>query len=380
MLQGKLAVKGNNFFRKSLVVIQFTASMIIIAATVTLESQLTYIRRKNLGFDQEHVFTVQMRDLSSQYKMAKQEILRNPAIRSVNGASDKLTEIRASNNTSEWEGKSGTGSIDYYRLWVDSTFFDNMSMRFVEGAGFGPGEEKQYIINETMAKAMGITKPIVGKWMAGDFGIRGTIVGVIKDFHFHSLYKEISPLIIFNEEDWASTLYVRTTAQEAGSAIASIEKLWKAYNPNYTFNYSFMDESFDRLYRSDIQTGRLFGIFSFIAILISCLGLFGLVTYTAEAKTKEIGIRKVLGASIVDIVALLTKEFLLLVGLAMLIAFPLAYYWLDTLLQDFAYRISVDWWIFAGSGVITIFLTLLTVSRKAIKAGMANPVDAIKME
>ena len=380
MMQGKLTNTGNKLFRRSLVVVQFMASVILIAATVTLESQLTYIRRKNLGFDHEYVFTCRTRAMAEHYGTVKQELLRNPAIRTVNGANESLLEVGASNSTSNWEGKTGEGSVQYHRLAVDSTFFNNMSMVFAAGSGFGPGDETQYVINETAVRAMGLTEPVVGKWMAADRGIRGTIVGVVKDFHIRSLYQEISPLVIFHEPDWANMLYIRTTAKDAGRAIAAVEKLWKEYNPNYTFQYSFLDESFERLYRSDIRTGRLFVVFSLIAVLISCLGLFGLVTYTAEAKTKEIGIRKVLGASVGDIVTMLSKEFLILIVIAMFIAFPLAYYWLDTLLQDFAYRIFVDWWIFAMTGVITVALTLLTVGWKAFKAASANPVNAIKME
>jgi hypothetical protein len=267
-----------------------------------------------------------------------------------------------------------------------------MGMTFVEGSGFkpgvrgfemgvsyGPGEENQFIINETMAKSMGLAEPVVGKWMDADHA-RGIIVGVVKDFHFHSFYREVAPLVIFYQPDWANTLYVRTTAQNAGNAVEAVKKLWTTYNPNYTFEYSFMDKEFERLYRSDIRTGQLFMIFSLIAVLISCLGLFGLVTFAAEARTKEIGIRKVYGASEGDIVTMLTKEFLLLVGIAMLIAFPLSYYWLDTLLQEFAYRISIGWWIFALSGVIVTVLTLITVGWRAIKAAIANPVESIKME
>ena len=380
LLQRRLTNKRNAILRKSLVVIQFIASSVLIAATVTLESQLTYIRRANLGFDQKYVFTCETRDMTKDYKTVKQELMRNPAIQSVTGASDRLSSVRASNTTNKWEGKTGDGSVSYLRLFVDSTFFNMMSMIFVEGSGFVPDKENQYIINETMAKSMGLSEPIVGKWMAADFGIIGTIVGVVKDFHYNSFYKKISPLVIFYSPDYASTLYIRTTANDAGKAIAAVEKLWKKYNPNYTFEYSFMDESFERLYRSDMRTGQLFGIFSFIAVLISCLGVFGLVTYAAEARTKEIGIRKVHGASISDIVAMLSNEFLILVCFAMLIAFPLSYYWLDKLLQDFAYRISIGWWIFALTGVITILLTLLTVGWKAIAAASANPIESIKKE
>jgi putative ABC transport system permease protein len=223
---------------------------------------------------------------------------------------------------------------------------------------------------------MGMTDP-VGKWVDRQ---EWKIVGVVKDFHFASLHSNIEPLVMFYEPQYIRALYVRTAPGKVQDAIAAVEKVWQQYNPEYAFTYWFLDETFDSIYKSDILSGRLFGVFSIMAILISCLGLFGLVVFTAELKTKEIGIRKVLGASVPEIVKLLTGEFLILVGIAMLIAFPLAYYWLDNMLQDFAYRISLGWWMFTVAALITIALTLLTVGVKAIKAAMANPVKAIKSE
>ena len=380
LLQRKLANKKNDIFRKSLVVVQFIASIILIAATVTLESQLSYIRQINLGYNQEYVFNCETRDMAKDYKTVKQELMRNSAILSVTGASNKLSNVDFSKTTNNWEGKIGDGSVNYFIMYMDTTFFNDMSMEFVEGSGFVPDVENQYIINETMAKSMGLSEPIVGKWMISHLDIIGPIVGVVKDFHYNSFHNKISPLVIFYSPDWAEMLYIRTSANDANKAIDAVEKLWKQYNPNYTFEYSFMDKSFEKLYRSEIRTGQLFGVFSFIAVLISCLGVFGLVTYAAEARTKEIGIRKVHGASISDIITMLSKEFLILVGIAMLIAFPLSYYWLDKLLQDFAYRISIGWWIFALTGIITIILTLLTVGWQAFTAAAANPIKSIKTE
>jgi putative ABC transport system permease protein len=175
-------------------------------------------------------------------------------------------------------------------------------------------------------------------------------------------------------------MYVKTAAGKTREAIAVTERLWKKYDPDYPFMYEFMDETFDEMYKADTQTNRLFNAFALIAVLVSCLGLFGLVTYTAETKTKEIGIRKVLGASVNNIVNMLSKEFLILIGIAMLIAFPLAYFWLDKMLQDYAYRINITWQIFVLAGMITIVPTLLTVSWQAIKAATANPVKSIKTE
>ena len=379
MLHGKLTKKRKNYFLKSLFVVQFIASIVLITTTITMESQLTYIRRINLGYDHEYVFTCQTHDMAGHYQTVKQELMRNPFIRSVTGASDMIFDVTSQNTTSNWEGKTGEGSVKYYRFYVDSSFINDMGLVFKEGVGFRPGDETQYIINETAVKNMELAETIVGKWMIADFGIRGTIVGVVKDFHFNNFYKEIAPLVIFNTPDFAYTLYIRTTAHEAERAITAVEKLWKEFNPNSTFKYRFLDESFELMYRSYIQTGQLFRVFSLITIMISCLGLFGLITHNAEAKRKEIGIRKVLGASVSDIVTLLTKEFLILVGIAMLIAFPLSYFFSEKFLQEFAYRVSIGWWIFMFSGVITIVLVLLTVGWKAVKTATANPVDAIKI-
>jgi putative ABC transport system permease protein len=173
---------------------------------------------------------------------------------------------------------------------------------------------------------------------------------------------------------------VRTAPGKTRDAIAALENVWNQYNAGYAFNYWFLDDTFNNIYKSDILTGRLFGIFSIIAILISCLGLFGLIVFTAELKTKEIGIRKVLGASVMDIIRLLVKEFLILVGISIFIALPLAYFWLDGMLNDYAYRISLSWWIFAAAALITVVLTILTVGWMSIKAATKNPVDAIKSE
>jgi putative ABC transport system permease protein len=205
------------------------------------------------------------------------------------------------------------------------------------------------------------------------------IKGVVKDYHFEILNEPVKPLVL-SWSDQPYFLSVKTAPGGAKSTIATVEKLWKEYNPDYEFNYYFLEDEFDRVYKADLRTGLLLNIFACIAIFVSCLGLFGLITYTAEMKTKEIGIRKVFGARVFDIVMMLSKEFLILVGIAMLIAFPLAYYWLDGMLQDYAYRITIGWWMFALAGIITTVLTLLAVGWQALKAATANPVESIKAE
>jgi putative ABC transport system permease protein len=267
-------------------------------------------------------------------------------------------------------------ALMYLGMRVDTSFLRVMGLTLVDGANFTSAYERQYIMNEAAIKTMGLAEP-VGKWVEQS---ENKIAGVVKDFHFRNLHFEISPFVMYYDAEALSNLYVRTRAGNTRQAIAAVENLWNRYNPDYSFTYSFMDDTFNRMYVSEIRANRLFGIFSLIAVIISCLGLFGLVVFTAELKTKEIGIRKVLGASIFDIIKLMSNEFLILVGISILIALPLAYWWLDSLLQDFVYRIGIGWWMFAAAGGVTVVLTLATVGWIAVKAAMANPVKAIKSE
>ncbi len=368
--------RQGGLLRKLLVIVQFVSSVVLMLVTIGMFAQMNYIRTKDLGFDREYVFTCPM---PASYDVAMNELRNNPAVHEISCSSEDIVNASNSHIVSNWQGRIGDKKFRHGRMWVDSTFFTTMRMTFVEGGGFSGSAEEQFVINETAVKAMGMEQPVVGKWMEASGGIRGTITGVLRDFNFKDLHKEIEPVVIRRSNN-AERLYVRTSAKDASKAIAAVEKLWKQHNPQATFTYSFLDDTFNRMYQSDVRFGVLFGIFSLIAVFISCFGLFGLVTYTAEMKTKEIGIRKVLGATVSNIVNMLSKEFLLLMGIAMLIAFPLGYVWLDTMLQDYAYRIPVSWWIFALAALLTLILTLLTAGWKAWQAATANPVDAIKTE
>jgi ABC-type antimicrobial peptide transport system permease subunit len=378
VLQSVKTKAGNSLFRKILVVLQFTASTALIAGTLVLALQMKYIREKDMGYDREHVLMCNMRNISGHFDAVKAELEQQTSILGVTAASENIMSVGSGHGFGDWEGKTSEGGSMHAQLRVDTSFVSVMRLTLVDGEGFTSlsTSEKQYILNEAAVKAMGMTDP-VGKWVDEP---GNKIVGVVKDFNFASLHSDISPIVMFYEPRFIWSLYVRTAPGKVRDAISAIEKVWQQYNPEYAFDYWFLDDTFNKLYKSDILTGRLFGIFSLIAILISCLGLFGLVVFTAELKTKEIGIRKVLGASIPDIITLLTREFLVLVGISILIALPLAYYWLEKMLQDYAYRISLGWWMFAVAALTTVVLTLLTVGRMAIKAATKNPVDAIKME
>jgi len=378
MIQSAQSKRSNNLFRKSLVVLQFVASTTLIVGTIGLSMQMKYMREKDPGYDREQVLMCSMYNMRKSFDAVKAELERQPSILGVSSASDNIMSYGGSvGGFGEWEGKTTEGSFLYSQIRVDTSFVRMMRFNIIEGTNFTSNVPyAQYILNEAAVKAMGITDP-VGKW-AGNRESR--IVGVVKDFHYESLHKEIAPLAMFYDPRLMQMLYIRTNAGNARQAIAALETQWKQYNPEIAFDYSFLDDTFDRMYKSDIQSNRLFGTFSVIAILISCMGLLGLVVFSAELKTKEIGIRKVLGASVMSIVKMLSREFLILVGIALVIAIPLSYFILDNILQDYVYRISLSWWIFAAAALIIILLTLITVSIKAFKAASANPVDAIKTE
>jgi len=377
--------KGNPILRKVLVVSQFAFSAALIVATIAITSQLRYMQNMNPGYNKENIFTTLLPGLpftgsGSNYRTIMERLSSEPAIIGTS-ASSFYNMSGTSSRSDIWRDKDGQ-SPNFAWAVVDPDFLSLMGIPVVEGSYFREGEDmyqRGIILNETAAKLIGGGESVIGMNLSFNGG-DNEVIGVVKDFNFQSLHEKITPLVMSCLTEWEPLLYVRVTAGKTKEAIAAVEKVWKEYNADYDFTYHFLDESFDTMYKSDVRTGRLFTIFAVMAIIISCLGLFGLVTYTAESKTKEIGIRKVLGASVMSIVKMLSKEFLILVGIAILIAFPPTYYWLNRMLQDYAYRIHISWWMFAAAAVIVTLLTLLTVGWQAIKAATANPVKAIKSE
>ena len=363
----------NVFIQRTLIVLQFSASVILIVAAITINRQMHFIKTMNPGYDREYVFYVKLsNDMRRHTDDIKARLTQVPGIEGVTFMSQNLSNVGEFSAGIDWEGKGTDSKLSFTILRTDKDFIPTMNIKLEEGRNFTgtPADSAYYIVNRAAVVAMGIQDPI-GKRIAVD----GHIIGVTEDFHFKNMHESVSPLII-TVGPWVSLMYVKARTNNMSDAIKAVENVYKQYSV-IPFDYHFVNDEFDKVYETDIRTGKLFNIFSIIAILVSCLGLFGLVTYTAETKTKEIGIRKVLGASVSNIVNMLSKEFLILVGIAMLIAFPLAYYWLDKMLQDYAYRINISWWIFVLAGAITIILTLLTVGWQAIKAATANPVKAI---
>ena len=362
---------GGVWLRRLLVTMQFGASIILITISIVMSFQMSFIQQKNLGYNHDNVMEIPLRGNMADSR----DVIRNDLsqLSGVAGVTFASQTILHSGTAAGWKDSLLLVYVD-----ADKAFIPTMGMELIKGNNFSDSsaDSAHFILNETAVKAIGMTDPI-GKPFEF-LETEGTVIGVVKDFHFKDLHVEIEPLILQYQGD-PKLMYIRLVEGTVQQTVAEIEKIMNNYNPETAFNYSFLDDSFKRIYRSDIRTGKLFNIFAVIAVLVSCLGLFGLVTFAVETKTKEIGIRKVLGASVVGIIKLLSQEFLVLVGIAMLTAFPLAYYFSYNMLQDFAYRISIGWWIFAVAGIITIAFTIIAIGWQATKAATINPVKAIAM-
>ncbi|MBD0333492.1 MAG: FtsX-like permease family protein [Chitinophagaceae bacterium] len=379
-LKGKISIGiGNTLFRKILVVTQFVFSVALIISTLIIGRQLRYIQEKELGYNKSHVFSFDMREMQKHYDAVKAELSKQPGIVGVAAANADIVQLSGTTGDTKWYGKEENTTFLIHPISVDKNFIPVMQLQFAAGNNFtgNPSDSTHYILNETAIREMGLKDPVGERFALHN--VEGTIIGMVKDFHSASLKQKIEP-VIFSYRTQPEKLYIRTSGRDAAKAIALTEKLWKQYNPSFPFQYHFLDETYDNLYKSDQRTGSLFNVFAAIAIFISCLGLFGLATYTAQIKTKEIGIRKVLGATVLNVTGLLAKDFIKLVLIAFVIASPVAWWVMNKWLQDFAYRISTNWSIFALAGLIAMFIAVFTVSLQAIKAAIANPVKSLRTE
>ena len=382
-LKGMIPGLGRNAtFRKTLVVVQFTCSVVLIISTVIIGQQLTYIRQKNLGLDRENIFSLNSQNFLQHRDAIRAELEKAPGIAGVTFANNDVLNIGSSTGDIEWEGKpADMSNFMVSQVSAASNFTKVLNIQMAAGEGFNgmPSDSGKIVLNETAIQQMHLPNPVGKKIRFHDKEV--VIAGVAKDFHFQNMRNPITPCAIFINPGWMWwKMYVKTKPGEASQAVASVQKLWKQYNADYDFNYKFLDESFDDMYRSDIHVGQLFNCFAGIAILISCLGLFGLVTYTAETKVKEIGIRKTLGATAGNIIGLLSRDFMKLVLVSLLVAFPLAWFMMNKWLLNYAYRTTLQWWVFAVAGACAFAIALLTVSSKAFRAAQSNPVKALRSE
>ncbi len=378
-----------NLFRKALVVIQFSISVFLIISTFVIFKQIHFIRNRNLGYDKDHILSIPLRGAAAQqYEAFKSELLRDSRILHVTATSEVPILIYKVHIGYEWEGKDPSKESRMTEVLVDHDFIETLNMTVIQGRDFSKDHAtdalEAYIINEAAVKAMDIESPVGKRFSAPTHaGMReGTIIGVVKDFHFRPLHDEIDPLVMFIGPEQFNFLCVRVKpdASDLPGIIRYIENVWQKFAPNFPFMYNFFDSTFDRLYRSEQKTGSVFGYFTFLAIFISCLGLFGLAAQMTEMRTKEIGIRKVLGASVSGITLLLSKDFLKWVVVANVVAWPFAFFAMNKWLQNFAYKTKIGIEIFILSGILAFVIALITVSFQSIKAAVADPVDSLRYE
>jgi putative ABC transport system permease protein len=390
VLKGVLKfTSGSIFVRKGLTVFQFALSIVLLIATIVITRQTDYVRHTNLGYDRENLVYVRVEGALSaeaNYLLFKQRVSAIPGIAAI----DRSSETPHSMNfiiadAIKWEGmpKAVNTEVPFEPASVGFDFVKLMKLSIVRGRDFSrqyPTDSTDaFLVNEEAVKQMGLKDPI-GKWISA-WQKKGHIVGVVKDYHTRSLHAPITPVIMDIKEDQNfGVIMIRTRAGQTQQALAGIETVYKQLNPHFAFAYQFVDEEYQKMYNSELTTSRLSVLFATLAIIISCLGLLGLVLFAAEQRTREIGIRKVLGASLVQIVTLFSTDFLRLIGLAFLISGPLAWYFMNSWLHDFVYRIALSWWIFAFAGAVVTAIALLTVSYQAVRAAMANPVNSLRSE
>jgi putative ABC transport system permease protein len=378
---------GGVWLRKALVITQFTISVVLIAGILVVNSQLSYIQHKDLGYKKDALLALKFNgsgDLVKNFIAFKNAVLSNPLISGVT-TSNSLLGFGLGNSgatTVNGEGKSITTSI--YRLKVDQDYVNVHGMKIIAGRNFSENimsDTISYILNEAAVKSLGWVNPqnaINKPFSMG--GHEGKVIGIIKNFNFNSLQHAVEPLVILPRmpTNGFSQITMRIDMNKPKEVLKLVEENWKKYFPDYNLEYNFIDKKLQEQYKSEERFAKLFLYFSVLSLLIACLGLFGLAAFATQQRTKEIGIRKVLGASVKGIVALISKDFLKLVFIASFIAFPLSWLVMNKWLDDFAYRIHIGWWVFAVAGCIALTIALLTVSGQAIKAAISNPVKSLR--
>jgi putative ABC transport system permease protein len=393
VLQGRLK-KGTKspFLRIALVSLQFTVSIVLIIGTLIVDKQLNFMRNKKLGYDKDHVIALRIRNEETQkkYETIKNELLKHPNILSVT-ASSSLPLGRNSFSAHHAVGKPESELTMLHSQIVDEDFIGTYDIKIVIGRNFSKDfptdRQEAVLINEAAVQKLGWHDNPLGQqievFLSLDKRKRYRVIGVVQNYHFESLHKEIEPLILYNSNPHGGNYYrisMRTSPERIQETVAFVKSKWNEFDSQYPLEYVFLDEEYDRLYRDEERLGQLFGYFTALAILIGCLGLFGLSAFSAEQRTKEIGIRKVLGASIPGVILLLVKEFTKWVAVAVLIAWPVGYFIMNKWLQNFAYRINLEFRIFLSAAMLALIISIITVIYQASRAALANPIDSLRYE
>jgi putative ABC transport system permease protein len=380
----KIKTSGSaGFIRKGLVVTQFSISIILIISTILIYQQIHHIKNRDLGYNKQDLIYVQLQGKMRQHFNAiKNDLLSTGVVKNASLSNSRVLNLGSNTGDFGWTGKDPNKQVLITVEGVSPEYISTMGMHLKSGRDFYPdskSDSNNIIINQTLAKMIS-NKNAVGDIITRDAQTY-TIVGVINDFIYNDMYSQSSPLILFPDTSNTNFLTIRLKeTSNLKTALSKVENVIKSANPGFPFEYKFVDEQFDQLFKTETLIGKLASVFAVLAIFISCLGLFGLAAYTAERRTKEIGIRKVLGASANGLAGLLSKDFLKLVAISCMISFPIAWWIMNNWLESYAYRIKINWMIFLVAGLLALFIALITVSFQAIKAAMANPVNSLRSE
>jgi putative ABC transport system permease protein len=385
ILKGNTGTRSGNVasVRKGLVIVQFALSAFLIVGMLAVSNQVNFIQNKNLGFDKDHIIYLPLEGESSNKVDAYQNELNHLSYVDASVPMDQLPmDLRSTSGDLSWPAKPATLQTEVVAAWTGYGFTKTLGITMAEGRDFSkdyPTDSSGYVINESAAKMMGMQNDAVGKQVTFWKG-NGEIIGVMKDFHMASLHTPIKPLILCLSPFNSSYMMIRFHGVKVNEALAGIKEITTTFNPAYPFEYHFADETYAKMYKSEMQVSALVKYFGLLAVLISCLGLFGMVAFSAERRTKEIGIRKVLGSSVADIVRLLSMDSLKTIMISMAIAFPLAYWAVNEWLASFAYKSSGGIWIFIITAAVILLVSSVTISFHAIKAALANPVKSLRTE
>jgi len=384
VLKGNMKTMGGNLiFRNGLVIVQFVVSIVLLAGTAVVYRQLNYIKNMNLGFEKSNLLYLPMAgEMWNKQQALKDELKQNPLTANYTIATDVPTNLTSGTVNVVWEGKDPSSQTVFPTLFVDEGFFNVFQMKILNGRAFSPefkADSNNFILNETAVKVMGMkVSDAVGKSLTM-WDVKGTIIGVVKDFNYKPIQQPIEPMII-GLNRWGGTAVVRTQPGKTEATIKALEKISKNLNPAYPFSYGFLDQDLDNLYKGERRMGSLFNVFAILAIFISCMGLYGLSAFLAEQRTKEIGVRKVLGASVFNVVYLLSTGFTRLILIAVVIAVPIAWFAINSWLKSFAYRVNADWVVFLAASLAALAIAWITVSYESIKAAVMNPVKSLRTE
>jgi predicted permease len=386
VLKGNMKMMGGNLhFRNGLVIVQFVVSIVLLAGTAVVYRQLNYIRNRDLGYNKSNLLYMQINgELGDKQRTLNAELKTNPLTANFTTITDPISNMSSSTSGVKWEGMTEADkNIWFSKTWVTDGFFDVLQMKMASGRALSTTEfadSGNYVINEKAAKVMGMTPTnAVGRSLTFS-GDKGTIVGVVKDFNYKSAQTAIEPMILAFNKWNGGTVIVRTQPGKTEATIQALEKISKQLNPAFPFSYGFVDQDINNLYKGDQQMGSLFNVFAIIAIFISCMGLYGLSAFMAEQRTKEIGVRKVLGASVFNVVYLLSAGFTKLIVIAIAIAIPIAWFATNKWLSSFAYRVNVGWAIFLMASLGALAIAWITVSYESVKAAIVNPIKSLRTE